>query len=126
MFLRLQPVALTCVLLLAGCSTQAVELLPLLAHHDCRLSAGVHRVSYAQLAQLRGGILLEQEFLDAAAAEEDLLVAIALGPQPTPGYGLSLLGPGRLQDGVLSIQLQRTQPPADAILPQVITHPCLV
>lgn len=54
------------------------------------------------------------------------VIRVAMGPQPTPGYGFRLVSPSMSEDaGVATIQLEWVQPPKDAMLAQVITYPCI-
>lgn len=77
---------------------------------------------------MRGARLL----LEPDATEPDLqgdasrvLVVISRGPQPTPGYGLELLGAS--QEGTdIHLQYAWTEPDDHTMLAQVITHPCSV
>mgnify|MGYP001825925314 FL=1 len=53
------------------------------------------------------------------------MVSISLGQQPTAGYALSL--DSAFAEGTTAlIRVIWDSPPADAVLAQVITHPCLV
>ena len=121
-------------ILAGGCTqSQNVELIELLSLSDCpRLEQGISLLDYQQVAALRGGQMLFEDNDDGADpdapghADSDLLLAIALGPQPTPGYGVYADSPAQLEDGTLHVQIQRTTPPPDAMLAQVITHPCVV
>ena len=54
-----------------------------------------------------------------------LLVAVSRGQQPTPGYGFELLE-GTLKGDAVTVRLGWNRPAADAVLAQVITHPCIV
>lgn len=55
------------------------------------------------------------------------VLRIAMGQQPTAGYGLGFQpGAARLEQDVLEVEVVWQKPPPDAILPQVITHPCLL
>ena len=53
------------------------------------------------------------------------MFAISKGPMPTPGYAMTLEG-ATLSDGVLTVRAQWQTPEPDAVLPQVLTHPCVV
>ncbi len=75
----------------------------------------------ADIAALRGA-----ELVSASSDMDDvLLISVAKGPQPTPGYGHTLSS-SALLDGELQILLHWRSPAKDAMLAQVITHPCLV
>ncbi len=82
---------------------------------------GIHQVQMADIAALR-----DAELVSASDDMDDvLLISVAKGPQPTPGYGHSLSS-SALLDGELRIRLHWRTPAKDAILAQVVTHPCLV
>lgn len=123
-----------CLCLLAGACAggHGVEATAVLEYDQCQgLQPGLTRVDYAAVAGLRGGRLLSMPDTGETAAEppaasrDALMVAISRGPQPTPGYGLSLEGAIREGDtAIISVHWKTPQP--DAVLAQVITHPCLV
>lgn len=52
-------------------------------------------------------------------------VIIALGNKPTAGYGLSFSGFSQ-ENALLKLAVQQHKPPADAMVAQMITSPCLV
>ncbi|MDA1076926.1 MAG: protease complex subunit PrcB family protein [Proteobacteria bacterium] len=117
-------------LCLAGCTNQSLDVSEVMTYHDCRnLTAGVHKISFEDLAGLRGS-----QFVDGppdrtpVETPEDLtLIAISKGDQPTPGYSLTLADPISSSDGrTARITLVWSSPPEDAVLAQVMTHPCLV
>ncbi len=82
---------------------------------------GVHQVQMADIAALR-----DTELVSASDDMKGvLMVSVSRGPQPTPGYGHSLAA-SALLDGELQIRLHWRTPAKDAILAQMITHPCLV
>lgn len=98
-----------------------------LNYDQCQgVSAGLTRVGYGQVAGIRGGTLLDLSRPAAATEGEDVvLVAISRGQQPTPGYALSVAD-ARRRNGTAVIYVDWTTPPSGAVLPQVLTHPCLV
>ena len=118
--------------LLTGCAAGAsLDARTVLNHDQCQgLEPGLTRVDFATLAGIRGSRLLgvttpeagpEQE----AGARDLVLVAISRGTQPTPGYGFSLAG-ARREYGTAVVDVRWQTPEPGAMLPQVITHPCLV
>lgn len=116
--------------LCAGCADDAaVDATTVLNYNRCQgLDAGLTRVDYAAVAGIRGGTLLGMSASDGneAAGDDDvLLVAISRGRQPTPGYGFTLEEAYR--DGTTAVVRVRWETPeAGAVLPQTLTHPCLV
>ena len=116
----------------AGCARSApVEVVTVFSHGNCqRINEGVAFVSVGQLASFRGVELLQLETPPPAegapADETPLLVAILRGTRPTAGYTLELAGAPSLEAGVLTVTTRLMAPPPDAILAQVLTHPCLV
>jgi len=118
-----------------GCgNNHTVEVVNVYENGNCQhISKGVRVVSYADIAQLRGAQLLSLEnsastmtTSESSTSESDLLVAISRGEQSTPGYALTLGGPGILRQNTLEIPVIWQTPARDAILPQATTHPCLV
>jgi hypothetical protein len=83
-------------------------------------------IDYAALAELRGTKLIGMTEAPDAAATPLHLIAIVPGESPTAGYNLTL--DESLVDLVdpLILRVTLARPPADAVLAQVITHPCLV
>ncbi len=130
--------------LATGCAGDGgrVEATTVLTYNQCRaLEAGLTRVSYDQVAAIRGNTLLGMTAGAApgdgapdapatsppekAAAQSPLMVAISRGRQPTPGYSLTLEGAHRRgRTAVVSVQWHVPKP--GAVLAQVITYPCLV
>lgn len=54
--------------------------------------------------------------------QKEMVVCVALGERPTAGYGIQIDRVER--DGQrLIVEAHESKPPADAIVPQVITHP---
>lgn len=103
-----------------------------LAYDQCQgLDRGLSRVDPRDLAGIRGSTLLRMtdggagQEGDAAAAAEPLLIAISRGRQPTSGYRLSLREAVR-QGNTGILRLTWDVPPSGSVLPQVMTHPCLV
>lgn len=133
-------------LVATACSgVQPVESLVLLNQRDCQnVSAGVQETTLATISTLRRSRLLAAP--DSAANSEsgsapdstpvtaraDLpaltstrLFAISKGIQPTPGFAFALQSLS-LNGGELQLRLDWQSPPADAVLPQMTTQPCIV
>ncbi len=111
----------------AGCAGPApLEAVAVLQHGQCQgVDSGVTRVDYADLARIRGSNLLSLSTPDRGETGNLLLVAISRGEQPTAGYALSLDSASAEGTKAL-IRVRWDSPSADAVLAQVITHPCLV
>lgn len=120
---------------LAGCAGDGELTADTVLNYDqCQgIDSGLTVVDYADVAGIRGSKLLRMGGDNGAespvdAAEEDrelVLIAISRGRQPTPGYRLTLAGAERLDATALISVLWET-PPSGSILPQAISHPCLV
>ena len=112
---------------LSGCSGRDdVALVEVLNHDQCRISqAGVEVVSIGDVATIRGSRLLSMPDEPDNTPTDLLLVAVSRGQQPTPGYGFELLE-GSLKGDAVTVRLGWNRPAADAVLAQVITHPCIV
>ncbi len=112
---------------LYGCSgSDDVSLVEVLNHDQCRMSqAGTEVVSIEDVARIRGGRLLSAPDEPATTPTDLLLVAVSRGQQPTPGYGFELVA-GTMKGDAVTVRLAWNQPPADAVLAQVITNPCIV
>lgn len=118
-----------------GASRDALEATTVLTYDRCRgLEPGLTRVDYPAVAGIRGSTLLTAgdsthagEPVPGNAAEKGglLLVAISRGEQPTPGYGLTLDG-ARRREHTAVVLVEWRVPEPGAILPQAVTHPCLV
>lgn len=114
--------------MLGGCADDsAVTATTVLNYNQCQgLEAGLTRVDYAAVAGIRGGTLLGMSRPKGDAQGDDLLlVAISRGRQPTPGYGFTLEGAHR-RDSTVVISVNWETPASGAVLPQTLTHPCLV
>jgi hypothetical protein len=123
---------LAAVLSLAGCAGDpAISATTVLNYQQCQgLNPGLTRVDYSAVAGIRGSTLLQMTKPEAPSpappADDDLLlVAISRGEQPTPGYALSLEGAER-RDGTVVVSVHWKTPESGAVLPQMLTHPCLV
>lgn len=111
-----------------GCSMgDTLATVEVLNHGNCQtLESGISLVSYADVAKIRGSKLIDMTVLEQPPKVPDLLLlAISNGQQPTPGYQFSLAD-AYLNRATAVIEIFWAEPEADAILPQVMTHPCLV
>ncbi len=131
-----RPILLTG--LLAGCAGEPhLSTRTVLEFDQCQgIDAGLSRVRTHDLAGIRGSTLLrmtnggskpDPATAGAAdrAADEPLLIAVSRGRQPTSGYRLSLEDAVR-QGNTGLLRLNWEVPPSGSVLPQVMTHPCLV
>ena len=125
------PIALLSLTLLTGCDRgEELAATEVLNNTNCKgAQDGLHPVSYADVARLRGSTLLSMSAgtqpPDASSQSELLLFAISAGRQPTPGYYFSLKD-ARLKNGVAELQLHWQTPDPDSVQAQVITYPCIV
>jgi hypothetical protein len=123
-----------CLSYLIGCD-RGLELAAteVLNNTNCKgAEEGLRKVSYADVARLRGSTLLSMtgsagtaEPSTAAGKTQLLLFAVSQGRQPTPGYFFTLKD-ARLKDGVAELQLNWQTPDAESVQAQVITYPCIV
>ncbi len=122
LFMALLPV------IAAGCQGgPPVEVSEILNHAMCKtLRKGLTVVEYDQLADIRGA-----RMLNAPASEPTpesatgTLLAVSNGSQPTPGYAFELRE-ARADGANLVLDYAWREPPADAVLAQVVTSPCSV
>jgi PrcB C-terminal len=112
---------------LTGCAdARHVTVMTVLDHGNCRTDVtGVRLIDYAELAQLRGARLLGMSD-DGTTTPPVHLIAILPGPYPTTGYALELTNPEPQLSDPLLLHVALSKPPQDAVLAQVLTHPCLV
>jgi len=104
-----------------------VDVMTVLAQGNCQTEkTGVELIDYATLATYRGTHLIGMTESSEAQRNPAHLIAIVPGQFPTAGYGVQLLEGSTLTDKLLTIKIKVDRPPADAILAQMITHPCLV
>ncbi len=128
---RLPATLLICASLLTGCDRgQELAATEVLNNINCKAAQdGLHLVSYADVARLRGSTLLSMSTgaqpQDSAEDTPLLLFAVSAGRQPTPGYFFSLKD-ARLKDGAAELQLHWETPDEDSVQAQVITYPCIV
>lgn len=123
-----RPPALALAVLLGGCAgEQSLNATTVLSYDQCQgIDSGLTRVDYAEVAGIRGSTLLDMSRPEPDADNDDLLlVAISRGRQPTPGYSFSLED-ARRRDGTAVVSVGWRTPDSGAVLPQVLTHPCLV
>ncbi|MEM1432969.1 MAG: protease complex subunit PrcB family protein [Pseudomonadota bacterium] len=124
---------LAAALLLGGCSSaQLVETVTVFSDGNCaNTKAGITERSLPELRTLRRSRLLPPPD-DAPLEPQDELpdlentriYVFSKGQQPTPGYGLALEQTS-LDDATLTVRFNWQSPPADAVLAQVLTHPCI-
>jgi len=119
-------VSVLAVLALCACGKE-VAVVPVLQHDQCQMiDAGVTRVAFEDLAKIRGLTLIGMTANDDGPQDDLTLVAVSNGQRPTAGYGLTLNDSAHLDDGTLTIEVTSVEPAADALVPQVLTHPCVV
>jgi hypothetical protein len=111
-----------------GCAeAHRVQIMTVLANGNCKTTeAGVRLIDYAALAELRGTHLIGMSEGPEAAAAPLHLIAIVPPESPTAGYSLTLDESLVALMDPLVLRVKIAKPPADAILAQVMTHPCLV
>ncbi len=114
--------------LVVGCAqAQHVDVTTVLANGNCRTNeVGVRTIDYEALAAFQGTRLIGMTESEESAHRPLHLVAIVPGEFPTPGYSISLQDGAELTAGVLTLRIKTDRPPPDAMLAQVVTHPCLV
>ncbi len=144
----LRAATLALLILTTACAGDAgIEATTVLSYNQCRgLAQGVTEVSYARIAAIRGGRLLQMTpgaspgadteqssagdtppatAASGAGDQDALLLAISRGTQPTPGYSLTLDGAHR-RDRTAVVSVQWHVPAPGAVLAQMVTDPCLV
>jgi hypothetical protein len=119
-------------LLLGGCPAAAsVQVSEVMNYAQCQgLQERITRITFAELAQVRGVQLLspppdQAPAAQSSPADDALLLAVFNGRQSTPGYGL-ILQSVEERDANLILNYTWQEPPADALQAQVITTPCSV
>ena len=112
----------------AGCAqAHHVDVMTVLANGNCQTTEiGVHAIDYATLATFRGTHLIGMTEPEQSTQPPLHLIAIVPGEFPTAGYSILLTESTTLAVDQLTLQIQTERPPADAVLAQMITHPCLV
>jgi hypothetical protein len=109
-----------------------MEATTVMAYHQCQgLEPGVSRLSFDDLALIRGSTLLSEtggkERNVSTTEPELILVGVSKGPQPTPGYALQLPEPvSQPAAATFHVELVWSTPDPDSVLAQVLTYPCLV
>ena len=118
--------ALAC-LCLNACAAKDISVTEVMNHSLCNnLTVGVQRITYADLARVRGAQLLTPPGTEPSAPEpEMLLIAVFNGEQPTPGYGFELQKASAHTDQVV-LTYRWLSPSPDAVMAQMITSPCSV
>ena len=113
---------------LAGCAqARHVDVMTILAYGNCQTNEiGVRTIDYATLATFRGAHLIGMTESDESAQQPVHLIAIVPGEFPTPGYSVTLKDGAMLAGDQLTIEVKTDRPAPDAVLAQMITHPCLV
>jgi hypothetical protein len=122
---------------MTGCDRgQELAATEVLNNTNCKgAEDGLTKVSYAEVAELRGSTLISMSNSSEAttsgnaagdnASEDLLLFALSKGRQPTPGYFFSLTD-ARLKDQRAILELTWHSPGPDSVQAQVITYPCIV
>jgi len=109
----------------AGTDLAATEVLN---EANCKgAEVGLRKVSYADVAKLRGSTLLAMSTPTQTdtAAPELLLFALSKGRQPTPGYFFHLTD-ARVSDQVAELTLAWEEPAPERVQAQIVTFPCIV
>ncbi len=112
----------------AGCAeAHHVDVMTVLANGNCQTTEiGVRAIDYATLATFRGTHLIGMTESEESTQSPVHLIAIVPGEFPTAGYSIALQDPAKLSVDQLTLEIKTERPPADAMLAQMITHPCLV
>jgi len=111
-----------------GCAdAHRVDVVNVLNNGNCRTSeTGVRLIDYKTLAEFRATHLIGMTESPEAINNPLHLIAIVPGSYPTPGYTISLSEGPELTGRLLTLSVSINRPVADAILAQMVTHPCLV
>ncbi len=113
-------------LCLTGCG-EHITVVPVMQHDQCgALNAGITLIDYAQLAKIRGVTLLDMTQSEPDADGSLTLVAISKGQQTTAGFDLSVMDDAALEEMAVTIPVTWTEPASEAIVPQTLTHPCVI
>ena len=129
-------IAALCILAIGCSGNRPVQTEVLLNHKNCQtLEAGVTEIVVDQIARIRGSRLLTHPATTTEAAtgsetgtqlsSATRVFAVSKGNMPTPGYSFAVNG-ARLSKHTLTLNLGWQEPAPDAVLPQQISHPCLV
>ena len=122
-------VSLTLLLVGQGCAdAHPIQIMTGLANGNCKTTQpGVRLIDYAGLAELRGTHLIGMSEAPADASATTLhLIAIVPPASPTAGYGLTLAESQVALADPLTLRINVVKPNPDAMVAQMITHPCLV
>jgi len=125
---------------LAGCADPVViDTSAVLTHGNCKqVQAGLHVVTLAEVAQIRGTQLISSSGVGLndgmthssdpqGVADLPLFVAISRGVQPSRGFDLHLADQAIVRrDNALEIQVYSDKPDLTKAQPLINTHPCLV
>ncbi|WP_435104042.1 protease complex subunit PrcB family protein [Arhodomonas sp. AD133] len=107
---------------------QALTVEPMTLARSARCAPGDARVRWfddADALVAGTGSLVDAGTADGLDWRSQAAVGVWLGERPTAGYGLSLAD-SRQQGDRLELVVRRQTPPADAMVAQVITYPCLI
>ncbi len=112
---------------LGGCSGQPqLAAIEVLNYANCQgAERGVHQVSYAQMAKLRGSTLLGITTETSGEPPEVILLSVFKGAQPTPGFSFSLIAASLVQ-GTAELTVRWHEPDPNMVQAQMMTYPCLV
>ncbi len=121
-------VAITTTCLNSGCAeAHHVDIMTVLANGNCQTTEiGVRAIDYKTLATFRGTHLIGMTESDESTQVPVHLIAIVPAEFPTAGYSIALQDPPKLSVDQLTLEIKTERPPADTMLAQMITHPCLV
>lgn len=121
-------VAVVIACLNAGCAeAHHVDVMTVLANGNCQTTeTGVRTIDYATLATFRGTRLIGMTESEESTHSPVHLIAIVPAQFPTAGYSIALSDTTTLSADQLTLQISTERPPEDAMLAQMITHPCLV
>jgi hypothetical protein len=111
-----------------GCAdADRIDVVPVLTNGNCQTKeSGVRLIDYATLATFRATHLIGMTESAEATKNPLHLIAIVPGEYPTPGYTVALQAAPELTGGAMTLKVKVEHPAKDAILAQMITHPCLV
>jgi len=127
MLFRLLSCVFAIVATAACADAHRIDVTTVLSHGNCRTdTVGVTEIDYATLATFRGAHLIGMTQSAEAIRNPVHLVAIAPGQFPTAGYAVVLNGEPSLDGHLLTVRVKIDRPPADAVLAQMLTRPCLV
>lgn len=128
--MRWKTTRLGCLLALSvsGCSSASVAVTEVLNQGNCiALDAGVHAVTLEEVARLKGRRMIGSIATPPdKPADTQRLIAISRGEQPTAGYALEFLAASTTTGDEIEVIVRWHEPPADAVVAQVMTQPCLV